>query len=119
MLLIFHYPLPITHYQLPHALLSRVLDGRIVDEAVQPFLARLGGSDDGMTIGASVTARVPVGRGIAAERHAARLTGAQMDPARAGLHAFGAFAALRVLHVLDGLDVCTGFSHIGQRIMAG
>jgi len=72
-----------------------------------------------MTIGASVMARVPVGRGIAAERHAARLTGAQMDPARADLDAFGAFTPLRVLHVLDGVDVCAGFSHIGQRIMAG
>jgi hypothetical protein len=108
-----------THYQKLHALLSRVLKKCVVDEAVQPFLPRLGGSDDGMTIGASVTARVLVGRGIAAERHAARLTGAQMDPARAGLHAFGALAPLRLLHVLDGVDMCAGFSHIGQRIMAG
>lgn len=45
----------------------------------------------------SMFAGVPVRRAIAAERHAARLAGAQMNPVRADLHAFFTFASLRLL----------------------
>ncbi len=44
-----------------------------------------------------VFAGVTIWRAVAAERHAARLAGAQMDPGTADLHAFLAFAALRLL----------------------
>jgi hypothetical protein len=43
-----------------------------------------------------VFAGVTVWRAITAERYAAGLAGAQMDPGRSNLHAFLAFAALRL-----------------------
>jgi hypothetical protein len=43
-----------------------------------------------------VLARMVVWRAIATERNSTRLTGPQMDPLRADLHAFFAFAALRL-----------------------
>ena len=44
-----------------------------------------------------VFARVAIRRAIAAERDAACLTGSQMNPLRADLYAFGAFADIRLL----------------------
>src|SRR3954467_3785405 len=61
-----------------------------------------------MAGGARVFGRVLVGRVVAAERDAAFLTGAQMYPARADLHALLADALLWLLDRLDGLDVGAG-----------
>ena len=65
------------------------------------MLARLRGSDNRMPAGVRVFAGMLVRRAIATERHAARLARPQMHPAAADLHAFFAFAALRLF---DGLD---------------
>jgi hypothetical protein len=46
--------------------------------------------------GVGMFAGVTVRRAVAAERNAARLTSAQMDPLCADLHALLAFAALRL-----------------------
>ena len=50
-----------------------------------------------MLRGAGVFAGMPVRRAVATERDATRLAGPQMHPLRADLHAFFAFAALRLL----------------------
>ena len=53
----------------------------------------------------SVLAGVPIWRAIAAERDAACLAGPQMNPVRADLHAFFAFAALRLLDRPDRVEM--------------
>jgi hypothetical protein len=58
-----------------------------------------------MSAGVRVFTRMPVRRTIAAERHAACLARSQMNPARAGLHAFLAFAALWLFDGLDRLEM--------------
>ena len=54
-----------------------------------------------------VFARVPVRRAVAAERDATRLARAQVNPATANLHAFFAFAALRLLDGFDRIEMRT------------
>ena len=71
------------------------------------MLAGLGGSDDRMFGGARVFGRVPVRRAITAECDAALLTRAQMYPLRADLHAFSAFAVLRLLNRRDRVEMRT------------
>ena len=51
-----------------------------------------------MAAGVRMFTGMPVRRAIAAERHAARLARAQMDPVRTGLYALFAFAALRLFY---------------------
>jgi hypothetical protein len=48
---------------------------------------------------------VTIWRTVTAERHAARLAGAQMDPVRTDLHAFFAFAPLRLFNGPDCLEM--------------
>jgi hypothetical protein len=55
-----------------------------------------------------VFAGVTVRRAVAAKRDAAFLASPQMDPVCAGLHAFFAFAALRLFDRRDRIDVGTG-----------
>ena len=55
-----------------------------------------------------VLAGVTVRRAVAAERDAAFLARSQMHPVCAGLHAFFAFAALRLFDRRDRVDVGTG-----------
>ena len=55
-----------------------------------------------------VFAGVPVRRTVAAERHATRLAGAQMDPTRADLHALLALAVSGRLDRSNGIDVFAG-----------
>ena len=55
-----------------------------------------------------VFAGVTVRRAVAAERDAAFLARSQMHPVCAGLHAFLAFAALRLFDRRDRVDVGTG-----------
>ena len=52
-----------------------------------------------------VFAGVTVRRAIAAKRHAARLTGAQMDPGCANLHALGALANFRLLDRFNSIEM--------------
>src|SRR5262245_10496059 len=61
-----------------------------------------------MTRGAGVLRRVAVRRGIAAARRAARLAGAQVNPARADLHALLTFVCLGGANVFHRVDVRTG-----------
>jgi hypothetical protein len=53
---------------------------RVVRVTVQPALVRLSRSNDRMTCSVGMFAGVTVRRAIAAQRYAARLAGAQMDP---------------------------------------
>jgi len=70
----------------------------IVRIAVQPALARLGGSNNGMTRGVRVLGGVTISGVIATKCHAAFLTCAQMDPAVADFYALGAFADFRLFY---------------------
>jgi hypothetical protein len=60
-----------------------------------------------------VFGRVAVGRVIATQRPAARLTGAQMDPLRANLDALIAFAAFRISNRCDGSEMRARFVRHG------
>jgi len=68
----------------------------VVRITVQPALARLGGSNDRMLGGMRMFAGVLVWRAVTAERDTTCLAGPQMNPVCADLHAFFAFAALRM-----------------------
>jgi hypothetical protein len=57
--------------------------------------------------GARVFGRVPVRRAITTKCDAALLTRAQMYPLRADLHAFSAFAVLRLLNRRDRVEMRT------------
>ena len=70
----------------------------VVWKAVQPTLARLGGSDDRVSRGVRVFAGVPIWRAVAAQRHSTSLARPQMNPVIADLNALFAFTALRLLH---------------------
>ena len=74
---------------------------RLVRIAVQPALTRLRRRDDRMSTLARVFGCVTVRRAIAAERHAAFLACAQMNPVVADLNALFAFRAFRLF---DGFD---------------
>jgi len=80
----------------------------IIGKAVQPAFSRLRRCDNRMVARSRVSARVTVWRRIAAERHAARLTGSQMHPARPHLDAFLAFLPGGVSNGVDGFDVQAG-----------
>jgi len=62
-----------------------------------------------MLIGAGMTAGVPVGRRIAAQRGAARLARPEVHPPIARFHAFFTDPLRRVLDLGDGLDVLARF----------
>ena len=85
-----------------------VLGERVVRIAVEPALAGFGRGDHGMTRGSRMGAGVLVRRRIAAERHAARLARAQMDPLRADLDALLALARARLLHRFNLGDMTAG-----------
>jgi len=59
--------------------------------------------------GASVLARMPIWRAIAAKGHTAGLTGAQMQPGPADFDALGAFAGFGMFHVSDRVQMSTHF----------
>ena len=61
-----------------------------------------------MTRIAGVFAGVSISRGVAAQRHAALLTGAEMNPRVADLHAFGALADFRLLDGHDRVEMGAG-----------
>ena len=60
-----------------------------------------------MTGGMRVLTRVTIRRAVAAQGHAALLAGAQVDPLRADLHAFGALANFRLLDRIDDVEMTT------------
>jgi hypothetical protein len=64
-----------------HVSASSIFAKRVVRIAVQPTLARLCGSDHRVPASVRVFAGMAIWRAVAAERHAARLAGAQVDPA--------------------------------------
>src|SRR5512140_3675830 len=82
-----------------------VLGKRVIRIAVEPALPRLRRRDDRMLARARVLAGVFVRRVVTAARRTALLAGAEVDPARADLHALLALPALRGLHRLDRLGV--------------
>src|SRR5262245_53003827 len=82
-----------------------ILSETVVDVAIEPAFANRRGCDNGMVTHASVRARMAVRRRIAAEGAAARLAGAQMNPAIAGLHAFFAFVTAWTLDAADRVDM--------------
>jgi hypothetical protein len=66
-----------------------------------------------MSRGVRVFAGVPVWRTVAAKCNATSLTRSQMNPDRADLHAFGAFAAVRLLDCLNRIEMRT--ASVGHR----
>ncbi len=86
----------------------QVLGEGIVRVAVEPALACFGRRDDRMGNRAGVAARMPVGRRVAAQRRAARLTHAQVHPGRSDLHAFLADVGGRLLDSVNRGDVRAG-----------
>src|SRR5438270_6377254 len=82
-----------------------VLDERVIQVAIKPAFAGLGGSDHGMPAGVGVFAGVFVRRTVAAKGRAAGLAGPQMNPVRADLDAFGAFEDFGKFDCADRVDV--------------
>jgi hypothetical protein len=70
-------------------------------------LAGLGGSDDRMSGGVRVFTGMAIRRAITTKCHAALLARAQVNPLRADLHAFSAFAALRRFDRHDRIEMGT------------
>ena len=75
--------------------------------AVQPMLARLRGSDHRMSTGVRVFAGVLIRRAVAAQRDSTRLARPEMHPIGTDLHAFFAFASLRLLNRFNRIQVRT------------
>ena len=69
--------------------------------AVQPMLARLRRCDHRMSAGVRVFAGVLIRRAVAAQRDSTRLACPQMHPVGTDLHAFLAFATMRLLDRLN------------------
>ena len=69
--------------------------------AVQPMLARLRRCDHRMSTGMCVFAGVLIWRAVAAQRDSTRLARPEMHPIGTNLHAFFAFATMRLLDRLD------------------
>src|SRR6478736_8302125 len=69
--------------------------------AVQPMLARLRRCDHGVTTGVRVFAGVLIWRAVAAQRDSTRLARPEMHPIGTDLHAFFAFAPMRLLDRLN------------------
>src|SRR5215203_47358 len=72
-----------------------VLGERLIGVAIQPSLTRLRGRDDRVAGRVRVCRGMTVGRVVAAQRRAARLTSAQMHPSSVDLHALLALMLLR------------------------
>src|SRR5882672_4982433 len=85
--------------------LLSVFDKRLVRIAIEPALAGLPRRDHRMRALPGVLAGVLVRRGVAAKRHAARLTGAKVHPVRADPDALLTFALLGQFDILDLLEM--------------
>ena len=62
-------------------------------------------------------ARMPIGRSVAAQCHAALLTGSEMNPCRADLYAFDAFAHFGLFHRFDRVEMRTWTISHFQRLL--
>jgi hypothetical protein len=70
-----------------------------------------------MPAGVRVFAGVPIRRAVATERDATRLAGAQVNPARADLHAFFAFTTLRMFDLSDCVEMrAPSIGHHGMNL---
>src|SRR5438552_13320962 len=78
-----------------------IFDEGLIWIAVQPMLARLRRCDHRVSTGVRVFAGVLIRRTVAAQRDAACLARPQMNPRRSDLHAFFAFATMRLLDRLN------------------
>jgi hypothetical protein len=87
---------------------TSILCIRFVRKAVQPAFPRLRRSDNGMTAGPGVLARVPVGRRVATECDSAGLACAEMNPMGVDLDALFALMLFGMFNGRDGLDMRTG-----------
>ena len=70
----------------------------VIRKTVQPALTGLRGSDHRMPAGVCVFAGMPIWRAVAAERYAALLARAKMDPVVADLYALFALLTLRMFY---------------------
>ena len=80
---------------------------RLVWVAVEPMFARLRRCDHRMSTGARVFAGVLIRRAIAAQRDSTRLARPEMHPIGTDLHAFFAFASLRLLNRFNRIQMRT------------
>jgi hypothetical protein len=80
----------------------------VVRIAVQPALAGLSGSDDGMTRPVRVFTCMAIGRAVAAQGDPAFLTRPQMHPVIADFHAFSALANFRLFDGCDRVEMRAG-----------
>ena len=78
-----------------------IFDEGLIWIAVQPMLPRLRGCDHRMSTGVRVFAGVLIRRAVAAQRDSTRLARPQMHPIGTDLHAFFAFATMRLLDRLN------------------
>ena len=78
-----------------------IFDEGLIWIAVQPMLSRLRRCDHRMSTGERVFAGVLIWRAVAAQRDSTRLARPEMHPIRTDLHAFFAFATMRLLDRLD------------------
>jgi hypothetical protein len=78
-----------------------IFDEGLVWIAVQPMFARLRRSDHRMSTGVRMLAGVLIRRAVAAQRDSTRLARPEMHPKGTDLHAFFAFATMRLLDRLN------------------
>ena len=86
-----------------------ILGKGIVGIAIQPTLTWLRRGDYRMFTSLRVLRGVTIRRVVTTQRRAARLTGPQMHPSRADLHALFAFSPLRMFDSRNRLYVRTSF----------
>ncbi len=79
----------------------------VIRIAIEPAFARLTGSNDRMSAGVRMFARVTIRRTVAAESHPALLAGSQMDPGRSDFDAFATLHALGKFYFRDRIEVST------------
>ena len=79
-----------------------IFDEGLIWIAVQPMLARLRRCDHRMSTGVRVFAGVLIRRAVAAQRNATGLARPEMYPVGTNLHAFFAFATMRLLDRFNG-----------------
>jgi hypothetical protein len=80
-----------------HSIVNSIFSKGIIGIAVQPMLARLRRRDHWMSTGVRMFAGVLIRRAVAAKRQSTCLAGPEMDPIGTDLHAFFAFAPMRLL----------------------
>src|SRR2546429_2051013 len=85
-----------------------ILRKAVVRIAIQPPLPRFRGGDHRMSAGTCMLGRMTVGGAVAAQRGAALLASAQVDPLGADFHTVSALPALGVPHGCDCSEMGAG-----------